>query len=82
MNEQDNEQPKEYLKRWLEEQRNILQADLADAAVVTSSMVSQWMSGERPISVEAALLLEKKFKARGLSAEKLCPRIAAARASI
>lgn len=44
------------------EKHNLSQRSFAVLVDVTQSMVSQWMSGERPISAERAVIIEKKTR--------------------
>lgn len=50
----------------------LTQRQFAETIGVTPGMVSQWITGRRPVSIEKALTIEEQF---GLQAEILCPRL-------
>ena len=57
----------DYLKR-----NNVSQNQFAKPLGVQPCNVSQWVKGDRPISIEKALLIEKIY---GLDAEELAPKL-------
>lgn len=62
------------------ERRRLTQQGFAALAEVSQSMVSQWMTGERQISAERAVVIERKTRG-AIKREALRPDIFGKRAA-
>jgi DNA-binding transcriptional regulator YdaS (Cro superfamily) len=62
------------------EKHSLSQKSFAELVCVTQSMVSQWISGERPISAERAIIIEERTRG-GIKRHQLRPDIFGKRAA-